>query len=210
MSISKSLNQRAGWKIKPQYLAYTLFKLGFFVASCIEIYNIVFGIKRSFTGLFERIASSNIFPFNLYPNIAEIELVIGVLLLPILLFYNDSKEDIAFSIRYKVIVIGLTLGIWLLPLALLEGFYRNPIVVDGLGYAGIHLLLNMAAIAGLIFSPILYVAGISSCFMIKGTDKELDEKPDEEYTKGTGVVINIDDLRRVHCKRPGLAEKIDT
>lgn len=212
MYISKSLNQKAGRKTTQVYLIYTLFKIVFFIASCIEVYNIILGSNRTFASLFERIASCNVFPFNLYPDIASVELVAGVLLLPFLLFYDDSMEGIAFSIRYKVMVIGLALGAWLVPLTLLESFYKNSSFVTGLGYVAIHLLLNAAAIVGLIFSPVLYAAGISSCFMIKGTCKGNDVKPEndpETNIIATGAIISIDDLRRAHCKRRGLTEKVD-
>lgn len=95
----------------------------------------------------------DILQINLYPNIAALEICTGTLLLSVLFFHDDRFKGITFSIKYKLTVIGLSLGILLVTMVLLEKFYENPSNFTGLGYSGIHLLLNAAAIAGLIFAP---------------------------------------------------------
>lgn len=188
-----------------EYITYTVFKAIVFVFCCIGVYFLIFhGQTPYYNSMFEEISYGNIFPFNLYPDIAAVEICIETILLSVLFFHNDRFKGIAFSARFNVMVIGISLGGLFVPMMLLEAFYKNPGAFTGLGYAGVHLLLNMATIAGLIFSPMFYISSIASCFMVREIHKDTVEKGENvngTNTTNTGIIISIDDLRRIHSKK---------
>jgi len=123
------------------------------------------------------------------------------LFMSVLLFYNDRYEQIAFSVQYKAMVIGMTVGTLFIPMVMLEAFYENPTFASGLGYAALHLLLNVATITGLFLSPILFLTGTCSCFMIKAVPKntvDISHHTDEILP---GKVVSLSEYKFIHDRR---------
>jgi hypothetical protein len=190
------------------YIAYVILKAIVFALCCTGAYFLLFhGQTPYYKNMFEEISRDNIFPFNLYPDIAAVEICIEIALLSVLFFHNDRFKGIAFSAKFDAMVIGISFSSLFIPMMLLEAFYINSGDFAGLGYAGVHLLLNIAVIAGLIFSPIFYISSIASCFMVREIYKDTVEKSENDTgtcTATIGTIISIEEFRRKYVNRTGL------
>lgn len=158
-----------------EYLVFVMLKVIFYLSvNAVVFFNAVID-RQGFLERFYLISERNLFPFNIYPKILAVELVMLTFGMFVLMFYNDRFEGIKFAVKYKAIVLSLAFACLLVPIILLEAFYENPYFVNGLGYFFINLALNSLTILGFCFAPMILFSGTISIFMIKAPrNKEQD------------------------------------